>query len=315
MAERNVSKNILPPPGQYSRHEIARHEDPVGKSIDITLEKPVVQGKSELIIFFSRFSRYLDSAASMKYPNGLEVSYNISNRKFNIHAWNPNTQFGHIYYGRTGTPVEVALEPFVETSTQFWKDAPTPEDLAVMHQEKAAFERELEKLHEQYGSNVPLSEIKPWDTSPVNVSYIMRLRDIQRAEWGNKQKLVRRGTEWIVLQDENTDHTLEDITQEIVRIKNGEVSEADSWLTQPTKFTELARAAWGQTFLFNEWRVTIDRQNDQLIVRQESASGQKRKIMVAPVKVDHEVLKTFGKDPENWDKVFDAYPSKFYIEA
>lgn len=316
MAERDIiGRDILPPPGQYSPYETGRHVDDADGSISINLVKPVPQGEAEMDIHFSRAGRYQSATACMKHPNGLEVAYYIRPRKFSIQAWNPTSQFGHIYYGRTGTPNEIAPKPFVQAFTQFWKDAPTPEDIATMHKERAAFNAELDKLFQKYGKDVPLEEIRALDTSPVSDSYWERLVNIERAEASDRSRLIRRGNMWFILQEEQTEHTLEDITAEMARIKSGEVSEGDSWLTQPAKFTELGRARWGETFLFNEWRVTIDQIDGQVRFRQETVNRQKKKVLIAPFKVDHATLNNFGKDPENWDRVFETYPSKFYVEA
>lgn len=296
-------------------YERQRDKDLDGSTM-ITSTKPFGDGTTEQSFYLSPKGVVRETTILFFYPNGFERQYIFHRGELRITAENRMTHFGAIYYDKLGAPVRIHPTPFYLAEYIYWKDAPTNEDREVIEEELERYQESFAILHERYGEgDVPI-EVFPniAELCPKYNEYGERLRDLRGLSEFDPTKFVFKNGKWVVVEQVKSERGFREVLAEMKRIHAGEIDFKDSWIGKEDKTRDAIVAEWDTPFLYDEKMFTISRAGNQLLFRQESIGGRKKKIIQAPLQMDYrDLLRVIG-NPTDWEKVAKEYPVNFYAE-
>lgn len=293
-----------------------RRDKDVDGSTMITSTKPFNSGTTEQFFYISPKGKVREMTVLFSYPNGFEREYIFKRGEFLITAENRMTDFGSISYDKAGAPIRIYPAPFYFVEYTFWKDAPTDEDRESIGEELERYHEAFEELRGRYGEgSIPVEAFPDIEQlCPTYDAYGKRLRDLRDPyEFDPTQFAFKNGT-WVVVEQVQSSRSSQEFLSEMKRIISGEIKRKDSWIGKEDKTRDALVATWEEPFIYDEKRFTISRGGNQLVLRQESIGGRKKKIVQAPLQIDYKDLQIVMGDPANWEKVTEAYPSNFYAE-
>lgn len=296
-------------------YERSRDKDFDGSTM-ITSTKPFNDGTTEQFFSFSPRGAVREITVLFSYPNGFEKQYVFRRGEFLVTAENRMTHFGSIFYDKSGVPIRIHPAPFYFAGYAFWKDAPTDDDRETIEEELEHYHEAFEELRGRYGEgNIPVESFPDMEQlCPTYDAYGKRLRDLRGFSEFDPTQFVFKNGKWVVVEQVESSRGLQEFLAEMKRITAGEIKRKDSWIGKEDKTRDTLVADWEEPFLYDEKRFTISRAGNQLVFRQESLGGRKKKIVQAPLQVDYKNLQMVMSNPADWEKVTEVYPANFYAE-
>lgn len=300
-------------------YERRRDKDFDGSTM-IVSTKPFGEGKTEQYLCLDPKDRVRERTVLFSYPNTFERQYVFHRGNLTITAQNEMTNFGVINYDKIGAPFRIRSAPFYITEYVFRRDTLVEGDSEIMNREMEKYDEELAVLRERYGGldNVPAEAFPSYaELCPKHSEYGERLRRLRGpADFYGLDifGFAFKQGKWVVVEQVEPSRDLQEFLAEMKRVREGEVQLKDSWVSEKDKTRDVLAVNWEEQFLYDEKLFAISKAGGQLVFRQESISGTKKKIIQAPLQVDYANLQRVLDNPADWEKVATEYPTNFFAE-